>query len=397
MKKKLLIVSSGMEPGGIERSLLGLLDEIDYDLYEADLLLFSVSGPFLPFINKNVNVLPQIPAAAAMTKPVKEIAFSHPGVALVRAAAKLGVKRKFGDGDAADYALLSAYHSGCLRFLPRMKKEYDLCIAYCWPHDYAAKKVKAEKKIAFIHTDYGAAKLDFKKDEKIWARFDGIAAVSDEVGEVFKKLYPSLAGRVFTAENIMPVKLLEEQAEEAPEETLRRGDETVILSVGRFCYPKAFEVAVKSAALMRDDGLDFKWYLIGYGPDERLIRDEIKKNKIEDRFIILGKKNNPYPYFAACDIYAQPSRYEGKAVTVREAQTLGRPVLITDYPTAPSQVEDGVDGVICPFGAENVAKALEELIRDEDLRRRLSEKCLERDYSNKDALKTILEYERQMS
>ena len=70
---------------------------------------------------------------------------------------------------------------------------------------------------------------------------------------------------------------------------------------------------------------------------------------MQERVIILGKKNNPYPYMRACDLYVQPSRYEGKAVTVREAQLLGKPVVITNYATSASQLEDGADGVIVPM------------------------------------------------
>ena len=51
----------------------------------------------------------------------------------------------------------------------------------------------------------------------------------------------------------------------------------------------------------------------------------------------------------ACDLYVQPSRYEGKAVTVTEAKILAKPILITNYSTAESQIEDGIDGVICRF------------------------------------------------
>ena len=62
---------------------------------------------------------------------------------------------------------------------------------------------------------------------------------------------------------------------------------------------------------------------------------------MEEHVLLLGKRTNPYPYIAACDIYAQPSRYEGKSVTVREAQMLCKPVAVTAYPTATSQVRDG--------------------------------------------------------
>ena len=74
---------------------------------------------------------------------------------------------------------------------------------------------------------------------------------------------------------------------------------------------------------------------------EEELKELIAQNNLEDSFILLGKKTNPYPYMKACDLYVQPSRYEGKAVTVTEAKILGKPILITNYPTARSQIEDG--------------------------------------------------------
>ena len=110
---------------------------------------------------------------------------------------------------------------------------------------------------------------------------------------------------------------------------------------------------------------------------------------MEDRVIILGKKENPYPYIKACDLYVQPSRYEGKAVTVREAQMLCKPVVITRYATSASQLEDGVDGVIVPMDNEGCAKGIAAVIQDEKLRQHLIENTRNRDYSNAEEIEKI--------
>lgn len=138
-----------------------------------------------------------------------------------------------------------------------------------------------------------------------------------------------------------------------------------------------------------ENGLDVKWYLIGYGGDEPLIRQKITEAGMQERVIILGKKDNPYPYMRACDLYVQPSRYEGKAVTVREAQLLGKPVLITRYVTSASQLEDGVDGVIAPMDNEGCAAGIAALLRDPARMQQLSEKCASRDYTNSAEIEKI--------
>ena len=382
MKKKLLFISGGMALGGIERSLLGLLNALDYDQYEVDLQLFSVGGELLPFLDKRCRVLPEIPACAAMTMPIAAALKTQPAIALKRAAAKIAAEKKYGSDDKATFALLAEYWRRCVSSMPKIKTKYDTVVSFMWPHDFAANNTTADKKIAWIHTDYTKASMDFKRDEKTWARFDRIAGVSEGVCQTFASVYPNLAEKLTVVENILPESLVRAQADEfiPPEfdQTKKK-----ILSVGRVCAAKGFELAAQSAKIMRDSGVDFKWYIIGFGPDEALLKAEIERLAVGDVFVFLGKRANPYPYMKHCDIYAQPSRYEGKSVTVREAQMLARPVLITAYETAASQVEDGVDGVICPQGAENVAAALTALLADEKRRASLSRNCGERDYSNR--------------
>ena len=137
-------------------------------------------------------------------------------------------------------------------------------------------------------------------------------------------------------------------------------------------------------------GVNFKWYIIGYGPDKE-IQEALDKYNMRHRMIFLGKKMNPYPYIKACDIYVQPSIYEGKSVTVREAQMLYKPVVITDYPTAKSQITSGVDGVIVPLDEVETAKGLTKLIRDKALKSKLIKNLHIRDYGNEREVDKIYE------
>ena len=110
---------------------------------------------------------------------------------------------------------------------------------------------------------------------------------------------------------------------------------------------------------------------------------------MEKYVIILGKKENPYPYMKACDLYVQPSRYEGNCVAVHEAQILGKPVVITRYATSASQLVDGVDGVIVPMDNEGCAEGIAALLRDPARMEQLSQVCKSRDYSNREEVKKL--------
>lgn len=140
---------------------------------------------------------------------------------------------------------------------------------------------------------------------------------------------------------------------------------------------------------IRAFGHNIYWYLIGYGGDEALIKQKIAEAGMQDYVILLGKQENPYPYIQACDLYIQPSRYEGKSVTVREAQTLGKPVIITNYPTAASQITDGVDGFIVPLENEACAEGIATLLKDNDKIESLKHNLQSLDFSNKSFINNL--------
>ena len=277
-----------------------------------------------------------------------------------------------------------------LPFLPKLDKEYDVAISYLWPHYFVAKKVKAKRKIAWIHTDYSTIETDIDMDLKMWNKFDYIMAVSEECKNAFLKKYPSLKEKIRVMENITSPEFIRKMAEEDIEEDIKKDDSFKLVSVARFSHAKGIDNAVKALKLLHDRGLtNIKWYVVGYGGDEEMIRKIIRENNLEDSFILLGKKINPYPYMKMCDLYMQPSRYEGKAVTVVEAQILAKPVLITNYPTAHSQVVDRVDGEICELSIEGIANGIEKFYRDRELLERYRSNCEDRNYENKEELKKL--------
>ena len=191
-------------------------------------------------------------------------------------------------------------------------------------------------------------------------------------------------------ENLMPVKSIREQAEEfsakkeMPDDGMRK-----LLSIGRFCTAKNFDNVPDICRRILRSGINVRWYLIGFGSDEALIQRKIVECGMEDHVVILGKKTNPYPYIKACDLYVQPSRYEGNSVSVHEAQILGKPVVITDYATSASQLENGIDGIIVPMENEKCAAALACILKDEAKQSFLVRNESGKDYTNADGLQKL--------
>lgn len=386
--KKILIVSHAMEIGGAERALLGLLDSIDYGEYQVDLFLLRHEGELLPYLNPKANLLPAIPAYTVLGRPMGQT--MKEGHLLLTAARLLGrqaAKHYDKVHSLTNSAVAIEYsHKFTCPLMPQIQPEteYDLAVSFLTPHYFVAEKVRAKKKIAWIHTDYSVVKVNAKSEQKMWSAFDRIVSISENVSEAFCGVFPELEERLVLIENILPEKLIRHQIDEfcAEQEMFPISGGFRLLTIGRFSPPKKMDEIPEICKRLRASGGNVKWYLVGYGGDEPLIRQKIAEAGMEDYVIILGKKENPYPYFAACDLYVQPSRYEGKCVAVREAQMLCKPVVITNYATAPSQLEDGVDGVIVPMDIEGCAQGIAELLRDPERMRTLSENCRERDYSN---------------
>lgn len=385
--KKILIFSHAMEIGGAERALLGLLETINTEQYSVDLFLMRHSGELMQYIPNNIRLLPTIPQYSCLATPLVDvIKKGHFLIALGRLQGKYKANKRLkqlsyhGENDIGlDYS-----HKYTKSFMPKINDtEYDVVISFLTPHYFAFEKVKAKKYIAWIHTDYSVVQTDRDSQIEMWKKYDTIISISDDVTKSFLKTFPELKEKVVMFPNIMPTKYMKEQSEAFDVQSELLNDNSVkLLSVGRFCTAKNFDNVPFICKAIREQGLNVKWYLIGYGGDENLIREKIREAGMQEHVIILGKKENPYPYMKACDLYVQPSRYEGKCVSVIEAQILHKPVVITNYATSSSQLKDGYDGVIVPMDNVGCAEGICRVLRDKNLQAQLIENTKKNDYTN---------------
>ncbi len=393
MKKKILITSFDLAIGGVERSLIGLLNYIDYSQYEVDLMLFKHEGEFLPFLPSGPKLLPELPLYTTFRMPIAQIAKEgHYPVAFSRIMAKYigSIHGKLKSIDEPGYLVIQYGWEMANPYLPKLNKEYDVAIGFLWPHHFVAEKVKAKKRIGWIHTDYSNIHLNQKLETKMWNKLDNIVAVSEECSNTFLNLFPAQRQKTMVIENILSPAFIRKQADEVqPEEMKRIPGKTSLLTVGRLTHAKGLDHAIKACKELINAGYDIEWYVVGYGPLEADLRELINQLDLSDRFFLLGKKTNPYPYIKACDIYVQPSRYEGKAVTIREAQILGKPVVITNFPTAKSQASDGIDALITEQNIAGIVNGIQRLIENNDLRRKLISNVLSMDYGNENEIEKL--------
>ena len=394
MAKKIIIVSHSMEIGGAERSLIGLLHALDPQKVDIDLFLLRHEGELYGQIPQFVNILPEIPEYTVLARPMKTtLKEGHYILTVARMIGKVMAwsydKRKhYTNSDVA----LEYSHKYTWRLMPEIMSDYtyDLAISFLTPHYIVANKVNAKKKIAWIHTDYSELNINETSEYRMWNCYDNIISISEAVTKSFTRTFPKLSGKIIMIENILSKELILNQAnaynvlDEMPRDGAYR-----FLSIGRFCYAKNFDNIPEICSRLIQLGINLKWYIIGFGSDEDLIKQKIKQWNMERYVIILGKKENPYPYIRECDWYIQPSRFEGKAVTVCEAQILHKPVIIANYYTAKSQLGNGYDGMIVEQENEKCAKEISNIVENIRLRRYLIENMSKEDYSNKKQIQKL--------
>ncbi len=373
MKKQILFVIPSMRCGGAEKSLLTLLTLFDFEKYDVDLLCFRHDGLFFDKIPKKVNVI---------GGNERYEMFDGEAVRAVKFFLKKG--RLFSAVDrwkySKIYSVTDAHEAEEIQWkylkkqLPKIKKEYDCAIGYLEgnANRFVIESVNAKKKICYIHSDIVKLGLERKSTEKIFEKANKIVTVSEECKKSLEKNFPSVSGKVCVIENITSRMLLI-KASKSIEAFPSRKDETVICTVGRCSEPKNISLAVEACAELVKREKNIKWYHIGDGPLKGEIEKQIAENGLENIFILLGERSEPYPYIGQCDIYVQPSLYEGKSIAIDEAKCLCRPIIVTDFSTVHDQIIDGVNGIICRMDKKDMADKAELLIDSRAERDRLSE------------------------
>ena len=403
MRKRIFIQMHYMELGGGEMRLIGLLHGIDYTRYDVDLFVYSHQGELMQFIPKEVNLLPEIQEYANMEKPIIEVVKRGLfRIVYARLKTKWQYRRYLKEnGLKRSNEVFRLLADNIMQYLPSLESlgAYDLAIDYMGTPHVVLQKVNAKKKIGWLHTDYSIEHLNVKEEVSIWRAFDYIVSLSPAVTKSFLMNFPSLENKMVEIDYILSPTFVRQRSElisqeEVEKEMPREENVMRLLSIGRFCEAKNYDnvpdICKRVNAMLSESGnTSVKWYIIGWGSDEALIRQKIAEAGMQDRVIILGKKANPYPYIKACDIYCQPSRYEGKSITVREAQMLCKPVVIANYPTAKSQIQNGIDGHIVPQDNEGCAEGICEFLLNKDLQKSISNYLATSDFTGSEEVRKL--------
>ncbi|MCW0310812.1 D-inositol-3-phosphate glycosyltransferase [Pantoea ananatis] len=140
-----------------------------------------------------------------------------------------------------------------------------------------------------------------------------------------------------------------------------------IVSVARLTEKKGLDVAVKASAILKQRGGRFQYTIIGNGDQDRMMRDFIAREKMDDCVTMPGFKPQEEIRQALnqADIFLLPSKtaadgdMEGIPVALMEAMAVGLPVVSTFHSGIPELIENDVSGWLVK---EDDAEALAETL-----------------------------------
>ncbi|MED0992666.1 glycosyltransferase [Bacillus nitratireducens] len=388
MKKDVLFVINNLNCGGAEKSLISLLNTMDYSRYNVDLFLFKHEGLFLNKIPKQVNVLEEPPGYQLFDMPIKAAIMKclrqgRLDIALSRVCA--GYIFKSEKNKARCEQRVWRYLS---KSLQNISKKYDVAIGYLEknPVYFCIDKVNANKKIGFIHTDYDKLGMDPNIDMGYFRSLDHIVTVSEECANVLKQRFAIYNDKIGVIHNIVSPSTINKMSQEKVD-LERKG--VNLVSVGRLSHEKGFDLAIEACKNLVGDGYEIKWYIIGEGEGRGKLEKMIEENHLQDHFLLLGLKENPYPYIREADIYVQPSRFEGKSIAIDEAKILHKPIVVTNFSTAKDQIKNEENGLIIDRDAHSLSEGIKKLIHNEELRNRLIKNLSDEELGTESEIKKL--------
>lgn len=359
MKKKVLFLCSNMDIGGFQKSLINLLEYIDYDVYDIDLLLMNDRGIYTKFINKNVHILTFRRTEDyffAYKKSIKLLFKNKHFILMIKRLINASISF-FNRGYGALYMS---------KQIPKINKSYDICIDYCgqYLNYYMVDAVNAKIKISYFHNDYNKWNYYYNIDKKYYNFDDYIITVSKNCVKSLKQYFPEYEKKIKCIENIITMKTINLFNNDKVDNCLKNKiklSQFVIVTVGRVCLDKGIDLAIKCAKKLKQNNYNFLWIWVGPGEINKY-QKEINDCGLKQNFVFTNGQINPYKFMEYANIIVHPARFEGKAVAVEEALVMNIPIIITNYSSAKDQIIDNVTGYIVPFDSEKLYKKISLLV-----------------------------------
>lgn len=382
--KRILIVVDSLIVGGTSSSIISLLR----------LLPVSEMCITLVYFNAAQSVLNSIPSHVKLVNKGRQDWVSRSiGILKKSVATKLSKALYISSRNNSYMSMVQRVSSKVSERMESIEEFYDIAIAgmEVLSTYYVANKVNASMKIAWIHTNYAAARLNHVIDNSYYECYNTIVTVSNECQVAFNDIFPHYAYKSIVIKNTIDEKHIRELANEKIIDMSPGSGQLCIVTVARLDNKsKRFDRIIGACQYLNQRNVSYKWYIIGDGNDRKFVENGIKKHNLEKNLVLLGEKGNPYPYIRNSSLFVLLSSFEGKPISVTEAQILGCPVIVTDYASAREQVPDTYGRVIANSD-ESIASELYQTLQDEETLRQWRENLKDFKVDNTTSIQEFLQ------
>lgn len=366
--KKIAFVVPHMLCGGVEKGLLTLINELPKSDYDITIYMVKAEGEFIGLIPNHVK---------KQELPLKKSVRDDLMLGGIKASLKTHLKKfnlikiskiSYGIITKDPLATLTCNFEN----IEEIKESFDVAICFHLHMPfivrYVAEKFHAKKKLAWIHNDFKMSGYSIQGLDSYLDQYNHFFAVSKQLREEFIEMLPQYKHKISVAHNIISENYIRSclDGERVPE--YLECDSLKILTVGRLDKQKGYDMAIEVCEELVELGYKFKWFVLGSGAEEKSLRKMIKDKGLDKIFILLGTRENPYPYMEQCDIYIQPSRHEGYGIAVAEARVLAKPIICTNFAGAKEQLNDKITGRIVDFDKSDLVQVISEYIENERIR-----------------------------
>ncbi|MEN9336612.1 MAG: hypothetical protein RLZZ500_1599 [Bacteroidota bacterium] len=364
MKKNLVFIIPSLDAGGAEKSLVNLLNTIDFNQYAVDLVLFKTNGVFATLVPREVNIV---------SLPSNFKSFSR---GLLSSCFYFACRLQF----RLLYHRIAFFLTSRLEkneavaeqknwkhmrpFMGELPKKYDAAIGFLEKSSnyFTVDCVQATIKIGWIHTTYSNSGMAALFDLPYFEKMKAVVGVSPECVADLVQTFPSIKTKFQLIYNIVSPQLIRSLAAQKLEDESLFDTPITLLTIARLRPEKGIDIAIDAAKVLMEKGLSFKWFVLGDGSERQNLEQQILESNLQSNVYLLGVRKNPYPYVKQATIYVQPSRYEGKSMAIEEAKILQKPVVVTSFSSALDQIEPDVTGFIADMNGESLAETILQVV-----------------------------------
>jgi glycosyltransferase involved in cell wall biosynthesis len=210
-----------------------------------------------------------------------------------------------------------------------------------------------------------------------------IVAVSNEISEILKRKYGIPKSRTLVVGTGYDDRIRQELGEIKLRAETQRSMR--IINVANMRAVKDHRTLLEGFKKLTERMNGVRLSLVGDGPLRRQLEEFCTQQSIHGvEFLGQLPHRDALKHIANSDVFILTSVEEGMPSVIIEALALGKPVIATAVGGIPEVVKDGVNGILVPpKSAEHIAKALERLLSDSGLRRKLGRAAAEsvKDYT----------------